>query len=152
MIIHHNGKTEFDMLVCMKLWIDSCYIYLLIQLFYVPWFRWYYLDTMTHDNNTRGKKDTGTFDDALKSIGDNLQKSISGLRDDILNIKDAIIQRLQKDNLKLKERVSCLEDKVIQSELKNSFLEQYGRRINLEIEGIPTRLWEKKLLLLSLTQ
>ena len=94
---------------------------------------------MTHDNNTRGKKDTGTFNDALKSIEDNLQKSISGLRD-ILNIKDVIIQRLEKDNLKLKERVSCLEDKVIQSELKNSFLEQYGRRINLEIKGIPTRL------------
>ena len=61
---------------------------------------------MTHDYNTRGKKDANTFEDALKSIENNLQKSISGLRDDILKIKDVIIQRLQQGNLKLKERVS----------------------------------------------
>ena len=61
---------------------------------------------MTHDYNTRGKKDADTFEDALKSIENNLQKSISGLRDDILKIKDVIIQRLQQGNLKLKERVS----------------------------------------------
>ena len=60
---------------------------------------------MTHDYNTRGKKDAGTFKDALKSIEYNLQKSIPGVRDDILNIKDVIIQQLQEDNLKLKERV-----------------------------------------------
>ena len=55
---------------------------------------------------------------ALKSIENNLQKSISGLRDDILKIKDVIIQRLQQGNLKLKERVSWLEDKLIQLEIK----------------------------------
>ena len=56
---------------------------------------------MTHDYNTRGKKDASTFKDALKSIEDNLQKSIT--RDDILNIKDVSIQRLQEDNLKSRE-------------------------------------------------
>ena len=56
---------------------------------------------MTHDNNTRGKNDASTFKDAWKSIEDNLQKSM--MRDDILNIKDVIIQRLQEDNLKLRE-------------------------------------------------
>ena len=73
---------------------------------------------MTHDYNTRGKKDADTFEDALKSIENNLQKSISGLRDDILKIKDVIIQRLQQGNLRLKERVSWLEDKLIQLEIK----------------------------------
>ena len=38
---------------------------------------------MTHDYYNRGKKDAGTFKDALKIIEDNLLKSISGLRDDI---------------------------------------------------------------------
>ena len=34
---------------------------------------------MTHDYNTRGKKDAGTFEDALKTIEDKLQeKNISG--------------------------------------------------------------------------
>ena len=49
---------------------------------------------MAHDYNTRGKKDAGTFEDALKRIKDNLQKSISGLRDDILNIKDIICKKI----------------------------------------------------------
>ena len=48
---------------------------------------------MMHDYNIRGKKDVGTFKDVFKSIEDNLQKSISGLRDDILNVKYVIIQR-----------------------------------------------------------
>ena len=100
---------------------------------------------MTHDYNTRGKKNAGTFKDALKSIEDNLQKSISGLRDYILNIIDVIIQRLQEDNLKLKERVSCLEYKVIQLEIKNNSLEQYGRKNNLEIKGIPTSISDDEL-------
>ena len=73
-IIHHNGINELDMLVCMKLWLGHFYFYLLIQLFYVPWFHWHYHDTMTHDYNTRGKKDAGTFEDVLKSNENNLQK------------------------------------------------------------------------------
>ena len=44
---------------------------------------------MMHDYNTRGRKDTGTFEDDLKTIEDNFQKSISGLQDDILNIRQA---------------------------------------------------------------
>ena len=39
---------------------------------------------MTHDYNIRRKKDDGNFKDALKSIEDNLQKSIFGLQDDML--------------------------------------------------------------------
>ena len=56
---------------------------------------------MTHNYNTRGKKDASTIKDALKSIEDNLQKSM--MRDDILNIKNVIIQRLQENHLKLRE-------------------------------------------------
>ena len=61
-----------------------------------------------------------------------------------LNIKDVIFQQLQENNLKLKERVSCLEDKAIQLEIKNNFLEQYQRN-NLEIEGIPTSMSDDEL-------
>ena len=93
-IIHQNVVSELEMLVYMKLWIGSCYLYLLNPVIFVSWFCGYYLDTMTHDYSTRGKKDTSTFEDTLKSIDNNLQKSISGLCDDILNIKDIIIQQL----------------------------------------------------------
>ena len=85
---------------------------------------------MIHNYNTRGKKYAGTFEDALKSIEDNLQKDFFDLRDDILNIKGIVIQRSQEDNLKLKETVRCLEDKVVQLEIKNNSLEQYWRRNN----------------------
>ena len=47
---------------------------------------------------------------------------------------------MQEDNLKLKERVSCLEDKVFQLEIKNNSLKQYGRRNNLENERKPTSI------------
>ena len=101
---------------------------------------------MTHDYNIRGKKEAGTFEDALKSIEDNLQESISGLRDDILNIKDVIVQRLQEDNLKLKEGVSCLEHEVVKLEIQNNSLQQYkSRRGNLEIDGVPTSISDDKL-------
>ena len=100
---------------------------------------------MTHDHKTREKKDAGTFKDALKSIEDNLQKTTSGLQDNILKIKDAIIQRLQEDNLKLREIVNRLEDKVVQLEIKNSYSKPYARRRNLEIEGIPTNISDDEL-------
>ena len=91
------------------------------------------------------KKDAGTFKYALKSIKDKLRKSISGLQHDIWNIKNVIIQRLQEDNLKLKETVSWLEDKVVQLGIKNNSLEMYGRRNNLEIEGILTSISDDEL-------
>ena len=60
-----------------------------------------------------------------------------------LNIKDVIFQQLQENNLKLKDRVSCLEDKVIQLQTKNNYwsigVKQY-RRNNLEIEEIPNSM------------
>ena len=61
-----------------------------------------------------------------------------------LNIKDVIFQQLQENNLKLKERVSCLENKVIRLETKNNSLEKYWRN-NLEIEGIPTSMSDDEL-------
>ena len=93
---------------------------------------------MTHDYNTRGEKDAGTFEDALESIEDNL-------RDDISHIKDVFIQGLEEKNLKSKERVSCLEDKVVQFEIKNNLFEQYGRRNNLKTERIPTSISDDEL-------
>ena len=93
---------------------------------------------MTHDYNTRGEKGAGTFEDVLETIEDNL-------RDDISHIKDVFIQGLEEENLKSKERVSCLEDKVVQFEIKNNSFEQYGRRNNLKIERIPTSISDDEL-------
>ena len=52
---------------------------------------------------------------------------------------------MQEYNLKLKERVSCLEDKTVQLEIKNNSLEQYGWRKNLGIEETPTSISDDEL-------
>ena len=52
---------------------------------------------------------------------------------------------MQEYNLKLKERVSCLEDKTVQLEIKNNSLEQYGWRKKLGIEETPTSISDDEL-------
>ena len=52
---------------------------------------------------------------------------------------------MQENNLKLKERVKCLEDKVFQLEIKNNSLEQYGSKNNLQIEGMRTSISDDEL-------
>ena len=50
------------------------------------------------------------------------------------------MQRFQQDSLKSKIRLISLENKADELEIKNNSLEQYGRRNNLEIEGIPSSI------------
>ena len=52
---------------------------------------------------------------------------------------------MQEYHLKLKERVSCLEDNTVQLEIKNNSLEQYGWRKNLGIEETPTSISDDEL-------
>ena len=54
---------------------------------------------------------------------------------EMLNLKDVIIKGLQVENQRLHNKINNLEKKVIL--LKENSLEQYGRRNNLEINGIP---------------
>ena len=50
------------------------------------------------------------------------------------------MQCFQQDSLKSKIRLISLENKAVELEIKNNSLEQYGRRNNLEIEGIPSSI------------
>ena len=63
--------------------------------------------------------------------------SFDHLDKEILNLKDVIIKDLQVENQRLRNRINNLEKKVISLEENSNFLEQYGRRNNLEITGIP---------------
>ena len=71
---------------------------------------------------------------------------------DILNIKDVIIQWLQEDNLKIKERVGCLEDKVVQLELKIILWNNMGVGAIYKLRGYQPAYqmmsWRKLLLVL----
>ena len=63
--------------------------------------------------------------------------SISELIDEVLNLKDIVIKNLQKDNARLHAKCNYLEKKVVSLEAKLNHLDQYGRRNNLVIPGIP---------------
>ena len=88
---------------------------------------------MTHQYNTRTNK--GNFQDVLASIEQNTTNSINSIKsdissvktDEINNLKDVIIKRLQDENATLRERCSKLEQRLVVSESSTSNLEQYGR-------------------------
>ena len=63
----------------------------------------------------------------------------------MLNLKDVIIKDLQVENQRLRSRIINLEKKVISLEENSNSLEQYGRRNNLEITGIPDDVDDQKL-------
>ena len=80
---------------------------------------------MTHEYNTRGKKDIAVTTDSLKSLKDNFISNINSLRDDFNSLKDVVIKRLQEENERLRAKYDCLEKRVhvLQSSIDD--LEQY---------------------------
>ena len=74
---------------------------------------------MSHDHNTRSKKQL-SLEDALEKVEGNILEQISNLnvevksmKDEFLNTKDVIIKRLQEENELLRSRCSKLENKVV---------------------------------------
>ena len=66
-----------------------------------------------------------------------LKADVNSMKDEFLNMKDVIIKRLQDENELLRARCSKLEDKVVSLETSVNQVEQYGRRNNIVISGIP---------------
>ena len=61
-----------------------------------------------------------------------------GLDIELLNLKDVIIKNIQVQNERLrKKKENVLENKVLTLESEHNSLEQYGRRNNTEITGLP---------------
>ena len=56
---------------------------------------------------------------------------------ELLNLKDVIIKDLHVENQRLRMKVNNIENKVMSLEINGNHLEQYRRRGNLEITGIP---------------
>ena len=79
----------------------------------------------------------------------NLEKKMTsrfdGLDNELLNLKDAIIKNLQVENERLRKKVNVLENKILTLESEHNSLEQYGRRNNIEITGIPDSVPDQKL-------
>lgn len=96
-----------------------------------------------HEHYTRSSKKM-SFEDALAKLQSELSNQISKVtsevratKEEVLDLKDVIIKRLQEENNLLRTRCSKLENKVISLESSINHVEQYGRRNNIVISGIP---------------
>ena len=103
------------------------------------------LTTTTHDYYTRGKKhgNASNYDDPLtnaklkENIINHINVDISSLRDGFLTLKDIVIKRLQDENTRLQSKCKSLKYKVTRLEDNLNSLDQYGRRNNIALSGIP---------------
>ena len=67
------------------------------------------------------------------------------VNESIMSIKNTIIDALKEENLKLQNKVKKLEEQLLEIDQKNNHLDQYSRRNNLEIQGIPANITDDKL-------
>ena len=102
-----------------------------------------------HDYHTRSK-DTINADppdllSALSKVESNLMQNITDLKYEVINLKDIIIKSLQDENKRLKTKVNALENKIIDLKIQNNNVDQYSRRNNVEIAGIPQPISDSQL-------
>ena len=57
---------------------------------------------MTHEYNTRSKKDSAVTSESLQNQRD-IIKNINSVKDKIINLKETVNKRLREDNEKLRE-------------------------------------------------
>ena len=104
----------------------------------------------THDYKTRCKQisDSKILDEISKlreELVENFKKSFTDIKDEIINLKEVIIRNLQNENKRLDDEVNQLHEKIISLESKSNSVEQYGRRNNMEINGIPNSISDDSL-------
>ena len=92
---------------------------------------------MYHDYNTRTKKESVVSCECLQTVEANIINNINSLKDEIISLKETVIKRLQEENERLSDKCKQLENRVAFIELSHDALEQYDRRNNLAISGIP---------------
>ena len=90
--------------------------------------------------------------ESIDSFRDDYKNTIAQRQQDLLAIKDTVIKNLLDENKRLKERVKSLEenynehqDYIIDIAKQTQALEQYTRRNNLEISGIPNNISDEAL-------
>ena len=111
---------------------------------------------MTHEYNTSSSKVVDTVaitQEDLKrlqqNITDNHKDEISNgnssLKDEINNLKDTVIKRLQEENKNLRQKCNKLEAKIAKLETEQNSLVQYGRSNNIVFSGMPDSIDDNNL-------
>ena len=100
-------------------------------------------DTSSQTNaNTTQFSETATL---IINLEKKMTSRFDGLDNELLNLKDVIIKNLQAENQRLRKKVNVLENKILTPEREHNSLEQYGRRNNIEITGIPDSVPDQSL-------
>ena len=73
------------------------------------------------------------------------KKSVTEEVNERISIKNRIIDAVKEKNLKLQNKVKKLEEQLLGIDQKNNHLDQYSRRNNLEIQGIPSNIIDDEL-------
>ena len=88
---------------------------------------------------------TCNFAEEISKLQIDLVGNFHDLRDEFINMKNIIIKKLQDENAQLKETIANLQHKVIILEEATNSMEQYDRRNDNEIAGIPDNIEDKNL-------
>ena len=97
------------------------------------------------NSETENSENSESFSELIVNLEKTLLMRFDGVDKELLNIKDVVIKNLQGENQRLRSKIENLEKKVISLEGNGNLLEQYGRRNNLEITGIPDEIKDEDL-------
>ena len=94
-----------------------------------------------------------TFDvisNCLNAVVENLQRHVNDiitkeLNESVMSVKDSIIDALKEENFRLHQKVQHFENKLSDTEIAENKLEQYTRRNNIDIQGIPSTVHDNLL-------
>ena len=100
---------------------------------------------MSHYYNTRTKKESIVSSECLQTLEGNIINNINCVKEEIISLKDTVIKRLQEENERLRVKCQQLENRLAFIESSHDALEQYGRRNNLVISGIPDSIQDSEL-------
>ena len=100
---------------------------------------------MSHDYNTRTKKESVVSSECLQTLEANIINNINSLKDEIISLKDTVIKRLQEENERIHDKCQQFENRVALTELSHDALEQYSRRNSIVISGIPDSVQDSDL-------
>ena len=100
---------------------------------------------MSHDYNTRTKKESVVSSECLQTLEANVINNINSLKDEIISLKDAVIKRLLEENERLCVKCQQLENRVAPIEPFHDAFEQYSRMNNLVVSGIPDSVQDSDL-------
>ena len=97
------------------------------------------------NSETENSENSESSSELIVNLEKTLLMRFDGVDKELLNIKDVVIKNLQDENQRLRSKIENLEKKVISLEGNGNLLEQYGRRNNLEITGIPDEIKDEDL-------